>query len=78
MEISGFHWVALRCAQLDKTCTECKARAGEQYNTVAGSCMKCMSTGHMFTDKLVKGYKYPAAPGRDYFSEVGKTFFLPN
>lgn len=71
METSGFRWVALRTTQLDQPCTECVKRTLPQYDGPPGSCMKCLNTGHLFVDKLVKGYSYLPAAGRDFLSDIG-------
>ena len=68
---SGFKWVALRAAQLDQPCNQCIIRAGELYETTPSTCMKCLNTGYLFVDKLVRGYSYLTAAGRDFLSSVG-------
>jgi len=71
IKTSGFRWVALRTAQLDQPCTQCTKRTEPQYESPPGSCMKCLNTGFLFIDKLVKGYSYLPAAGRDFLSDIG-------
>jgi len=71
VETSGFRWVALRSAQLDQACTRCINKISPQYDSPTGVCLKCLNTGHLFADKLVKAYSYLPAAGRDFLSDIG-------
>lgn len=64
-------WVALRSVDLSKPCNECKAQEDPNYDQPAAYCKTCMSMGYSYIDKLVKGYRFEAAPGFDTKSNIG-------
>lgn len=66
-ETIGFRWFGLRKADVSKKCS-CQ---GIQGTADPVPCTRCLSTGYLFTDFLVRGYgwmgvygvAYPAGPG---------------
>ncbi|RMG69772.1 MAG: hypothetical protein D6710_08275 [Nitrospirae bacterium] len=67
----GFSWVALRTIDLNTKCTECSKRVGNQYETPPEECKTCFGTGHLYVDKLVRGFRDLSQPGFDFLSELG-------
>jgi hypothetical protein len=78
----AFSWVALRSAQLGSQCSACMKRIGPQYGIPSPSCVRCLGSGYLFVDKLVRAYQPRPLPGVDFFSELGlvntktQAFFL--
>jgi hypothetical protein len=67
----GFTWAALRAQKLDEDCSECMRYIGGQYDQPSPSCKTCLGSGHPFTDKLVKLYRYLSTPGFDHRTSIG-------
>jgi hypothetical protein len=66
-EALSFRWYGLRQADYNHPCS-CKSVQGTSDGV---ACSRCLSTGYLFTDKLIKAYSwlgilgvaYPAGPG---------------
>lgn len=58
---SGFHWLVLRSAHLDGFC-ECINEVPKQYSKATSSCKRCLGSGRVFTDHLIKGLQYIPVP----------------
>lgn len=54
---SGFHWLVIRSASLDGYC-DCVNEIERNYETANPSCWRCLGSGRIFTDFLVKGIQY--------------------
>lgn len=59
--MSGFHWVVLRSAHLDGFC-ECIKEVERQYSKATSNCRRCLGSGRLFTDFLIKGIQYIPTP----------------
>lgn len=69
----GFAWVSLRSVDLSKRCTECTRTIEPQYDTPSPSCTKCMGTGYLFVDKLIKSFRIRYISGTQISTEIGAT-----
>lgn len=54
---ASFHWLVLRSAHLDKYC-ECTNEVPLSQVGTRPPCKRCLSTGRMYTDYLMKGIQY--------------------
>ncbi len=53
----SFHWLVLRSAHLDKFC-ECVKEMPIHFQGSLPPCKRCLSTGRIYTDYLIKGIQY--------------------
>ena len=63
----GFQWYGLRQPDYSKKC-ECSPTSG---SSGLASCKRCLSTGYLFTDYLVKAYSWLGILGFEYGSIPG-------
>jgi len=63
----GFQWFGLRQPDYSKKCS-CVGYLG---TTDGPACSRCMSTGYLFTDTLVKGYLWMGLLGTESQSNMG-------
>jgi hypothetical protein len=63
----GFQWFGLRQQDFSKRCG-CNPIEGTSQNH---TCTRCMSTGFIFTDYLVKGYFWMGVLGTEYGASPG-------
>ena len=68
-KIGGFRWFGHRKADYTKKCS-CISSGG--IASPSPSCSRCLSTGYLFTDYLVKGYMWLGILGVEIGSAVGK------
>jgi len=61
----SFYWVALRSMYLN---TKCPCFDGIPNK----KCSKCMGTGYLYVDKLVKAQNARTTPGLDFSTQIGK------
>ena len=66
----GFQWVGLRQADYTKSCS-CVKNNADGLRAPLKSCKRCLSTGYVFTDYLVKGFMWKQTLGTDFNSGVG-------
>ena len=80
----GFRWLGLRRADLSSSCA-CVKDNRDGHRAPTRSCRRCLGTGHLFTDYLVKGYlwrsyftgtEYASGPGR--IATQGRNLILPH
>lgn len=64
----GFRWYGLRQPDYSKKCS-CAGLQGVSTNP---TCTRCLSTGYLFTDYLVKGYSWMGILGVEYGTLAGK------
>lgn len=64
----GFRWVGLRSVDHSTRC-DCKS---EYPGFNIASCTRCMGTGFVFTDYLVKAYSWMGVFGVQFESEIGR------
>jgi hypothetical protein len=63
----GFQWLGLRQVDYTKKCS-CTGILG---TSDCPSCSRCMSTGYLFSDFLVKGYMWMGILGSEFQSNMG-------
>lgn len=63
----GFQWFGLRQADYTKPC----GCGGSLGSTEPTTCSRCLSTGYLFSDYLVKGYGWMGLLGFEYNSKPG-------
>lgn len=63
----SFHWLGIRQPDYSKPC-DCGGSLGSQEPVL---CKRCLSTGYLFTDYLVKGYSWLGILGVEYQSKPG-------
>lgn len=63
----GFQWFGLRQPDYSKKCS-CTPVEGTSESP---SCSRCLNTGYLFTDYLVKGYLWMGVLGSEYNSAPG-------
>lgn len=63
----GFQWFGLRQPDYSKKCS-CEGILGTTDSPV---CKRCLSTGYLFSDKLVKGYTWMGVLGSEFMAKPG-------
>jgi hypothetical protein len=64
----GFQWYGLRQPDYTRKCS-CDGTLGTNTNS---TCKRCLSTGYLFTDFLIKGYSWMGLLGVEYGTMAGK------
>lgn len=71
----GFRWAGLRKIDYNRRCS---CSQGSDGITSASGCTRCMQTGYMFTDLLVKVYPWERNLGVIYPAEAGEISTMAN
>lgn len=66
-ESLGFQWYGIRQPDYTKKCS-CSALLGSSGDP---ACTRCLNTGYLFTDYLVKGYSWLGILGFEYGTNTG-------
>lgn len=67
----GFHWLGLRQADYTKPCI-CVQETKDGIRAPLKTCSRCLATGYLFTDQLVKGYMWQGFLGVEFGAGSGK------
>lgn len=71
-ETFGFRWLGHRSANYDRKCS-CLSQVEEGYAEPNPSCGRCLGTGFLFTDFLIKGLLWKSFfSGTEFFAGPGR------
>lgn len=70
-KIGSFRWFGHRRADYTRACS-CVSSSDGGIGTASPNCSRCLSTGYLFTDYLVKGYMWLGLLGVEIGSAAGK------
>jgi hypothetical protein len=68
---TGFQWVGLRQPNYSKECA-CVREEKDGHRAPSSTCRRCMATGYVFTDYLVKAYMWQGVLGIEFGSAAGR------
>ncbi len=67
----AFRWVGIRQPDYSKRCA-CVREQPDGHFTTSNKCRRCLTTGYMFSDYLIKVYMWLGVLGVEFGASVGK------